>query len=102
MARPPEMTDIRVNGEQLLIRTEPVGTPQGIGNASSTYTALSLAWHRVVRRDRRWSLRVRRFSDDPTGPILHEEYAPDASSAARQLDALVERLRSGDVPWGNS
>ncbi len=99
MRGPEEITTVTSAGETFLIRTEPAGMPQGFGMASQTLTALWLAWTRLVRRDRSWHLRVRRFSDDPAGPILHHDVAASAEEAKQWLTLLREAIRSGHRPW---
>ncbi|MDP9420226.1 MAG: hypothetical protein M3P53_08790 [Actinomycetota bacterium] len=101
MGKPEELTTITSRGEKFLIRAEPAGLPQGVGMASQTATLLSLTWRRLVRGERGWRLRVRRFADDPTGPILYEEEAASAEEAARRLHGLITAMRSGDWPWEN-
>ncbi len=101
MAKPEELTTITSRGETFLIRAEPSGLPQGVAMASQTATLLSLTWARLVRRERGWRLRVRRYADDPTGPVLHEEDAASAEEARRRLSRLVASIRSGHWPWEN-
>jgi hypothetical protein len=99
VAKPEELTTITSRGERFLIRVEPAGLPQGFGMASQTITLLSLTWVRLVRGERGWRLRVRRYADDPAGPVLHEEEVVSAEDAKLRLDGLVASMRSGDWPW---
>lgn len=99
VGKPEELTTITSRGEKFLIRAEPAGLPQGFGMASQTLTMLSLMWARLVRKERGWRLRVRRYSDDPAGPVLYEEEAATAEEAKHRLGGLVASMRSGAWPW---
>ncbi len=102
MGGPEEITTLTVGGATFLIRTEPAGIPQGLGTASQTITLLSLAWRRLVLRDHSWHLRVRRFHDDPAGPVLHDEIATSAEDAKERLAQLGDAIKSGRPPWSEN
>lgn len=99
---PEETTTVTSAGETFLIRTEPAGMPQGFAMASQTLTALSLAWTQLVLRDNSWHLRVRRFGDDPAGPVLHHEVAASAEEAKQRLTLIRQAIKSGNRPWEES
>ena len=96
---PADVTMIPSGGETFVLRAEPSGTPQNASMMSATFTALSLLWRRVVRRDRTWVLRVRRHADDPLGAVLHEEVLAPAEEAKQRVEELHRAIASGDLPW---
>ena len=67
--------------------------------ASQTYAALSVFVTRFILRDRSWHLRVRRFADDPTGPVLHHEVAVNAEVAKQRLVVLRDAIESERRRW---
>jgi hypothetical protein len=98
---PDEVTFVHSSGESFVVRTEPAGIPQGLAAASQTLTEISLLWTRIVRRDRSWHIRVRRYVDDPAGPVLYHETATSSDDALQRLERLREVIATGRLPWAD-
>jgi hypothetical protein len=96
---PEEITEVRAAGEAFIIRTDPAGTPQGFAMASNTLTLLTLFWRRAIHGERGWRIRVRRYADDPTGPVLHEVATESREEAKERLNELSAAMRQGEIPW---
>ena len=79
-----------------VIRLEPTGTPSALGFLSNSFVMVAGIW-RLVNRDRRWVINVRRRADDPDGPIVHSELFESHEAARPRLD-LLEREYRTDLP----
>lgn len=93
---PDELTYISSRGETFIVRTEPAGSPQGWGIASLSLTLLSLL---RALGDRSWHLRVRRYADDPIGPVLYHEVAESREDAVERLTRVREDIERARWPW---
>ena len=78
------------------MRTERRGVPIE-GTLRGSAFDLANRVRRLARRDRAWLIRVRPKADDPFGPDVYEEAVDDKRQLTGALDAVVERIRTGEI-----
>jgi hypothetical protein len=61
--------------------------------ASMLYSLMSL-----IRRDFKWHLRVRRYSDDPMGPVVYEEVFESKKVMRQRLPDLRKAIAWEQMP----
>ena len=66
-----------------------------VSNTASLFYALSS----LIRRDFKWRVRVRRYADDPMGPVVHEEVFASKKDMRQRLPELRRAIASGEMPW---
>lgn len=94
------ITEVRSGNQRFIIRAEQGSTPQGAAMLSATASMVH-AVLTLIRRDRSWHLRVRRYSDDPMGPVIYEEVVASKREMKQRLSALRESIASGREPWAS-
>ena len=77
-----------------MVRTERRGVPIE-GTLRGGAFDLTNRVRRLVRRDRTWLVRVKKRSDDPSGPDVFVQTVEAESEVAAALDAVLGRIRAG-------
>ena len=91
----------RFGSEDFVIRAEPTGMPQGLASLS-IWVELAVRVRRLITRERSWTVRVRRRSDDRFGEVVHDEIALDETQARTRVVELKEDIRVGRLPSTSS
>jgi hypothetical protein len=88
--------NVHANGECYVIRVRPWNYewwPLGLGWPWRGLEGLQ----RLMEGDHRWTLRVRRFAEDPRGPVVHEESIASRSKVPAAIQRTQDLLRSGEL-----
>ena len=80
------------SGVDFVIRVDPWNLPDG---RSDSWTSTVAFVQRAVERNHSWTLRVRRFSDDPFGPVIHEERIDKRSQVPEAISRVERAIHSG-------
>jgi hypothetical protein len=91
------VTEVSSGGVDYVIRMEPTGLMESSLPTLSSLARACAALRRLVRRDRTWTITVRKRSDDPFGPVTHREVAPSRDDAAQRAAVVVARVRAGEL-----
>ena len=94
------ITEVRCGNQRFIIRAEQGSTPQGAAMLSATASMVH-GLLTLFRGDRSWLRRVRRYSDDPMGPVIYEEAVASKAEMKQRLSALMELIASGREPWAS-
>jgi hypothetical protein len=89
----PNMTEVAAPHGRYVIRARPIGSPDGW----LAYNPLFGALVRVIGRDKRWVVQVRRWSDDPYGPVALSEIIPSVDEAKSTVADVEHRLHRGEL-----
>ncbi len=94
---PEHIAEVRADGRDYVIRSQPKGLPMGLAGAS-TWVVFFAALRRWARRDKTWVVQVRARHEDPFGRVLYQE-AVGERDARERVEALRRELRLGNRPW---
>jgi hypothetical protein len=51
----------------------------------------------MLKKDHSWVIRVRRYSDDPFGPVIHEERVADPTNVKGTIQRLEKTIHDGGL-----
>jgi hypothetical protein len=91
------VTEVSCGGITYVIRSEPTGMMESPVTTLSSVAQAFAAARRLIRRDRTWTIAVRKRSDDPFGPTVHREVAPSRETAMDRAQEVEALLRSGEL-----
>ena len=99
MDRTGGIAEFEAGGVDYVIRVEPTGLVESplpvLSFVALTFTTL----RRLARRDRTWTVSVRRRGDDPFGAVAHREVLPSRDQASARAADLIATARTGKQPW---
>jgi hypothetical protein len=99
MAGPAELTEIRADGIDYVVRTGPTGVMDSALPMLSFIALTFTTIRRWLRRDSTWTIAVRKRADDPLGPDVHQEVLQSREAASQRLPELLKEARAGHPAW---
>ena len=79
-----------------VIRVEPWNRPQTSSQMTNVVSSLARL-QRVMGRNHSWILRVRRSTDDPFGPVIHEEGIHGRAAVPEAIERVELAIRNGTL-----
>jgi hypothetical protein len=77
-----------------LIRAEPWNSDNALSGLGPWY----LPVERLLRRDHSWVIRVRRYFEDPFGPVVYQKRVENKNAVAPAIRHVEALIRGGVFP----
>jgi hypothetical protein len=82
-----------VSGD-FLVRAAPWNSDNSLSGLGPWF----LPVERLIRRDHSWVIRVRRYFDDPLGPVVYEQSVENKDTVVAAIEQVETMIRSGVFP----